>query len=418
MKGFAELTNVDVAREKFFNLIDKPKFQRKEKVPLMQSIWRVLAEDIVSQVNIPPFDRAAMDGYAVKAENTFGASTTSPIQLKIVGAVDIGDTPTVTVHDGEAVRINTGAPMPPGANAVVMAEYTEKISENILEIYQTVTPNKNLAKAGEDVKKGDVVAKKGTIICPQDIALFHALGIEEVTVWQKLKVAVFSTGDELVEEYNNLSPAKIVDSNRPLLKFMLQRDGAEFLDMGIVPDDKDELKKTLLKAIEQADIIVTSGGTSVGTKDYLPLLVSELGSPGIVIHGVNITPGRPVALGKIKEKPLIILPGYPVAAFLNYNLFVRPLIHYLMDSSYRWQPYEKITAKMATRISSRPGVREFVRVKLEITKDNEVLVHPIRRRGAGILSSVTKADALLVIPEDSEGYDDGEEVIVELLRYK
>ncbi len=414
-RGFQRLLYVTEAWNKFVSSIDiKP--LPKEDVPLSPSlINRVLASDIVSPINIPPFARAAMDGYAVIAEDTFGASNTNPRRLKIVGTVDIGDVPCVEVSTGMAVKITTGAPMPKGADAVVMVEDTE-IQGAFVNILAPVTPGKNLAQRGEDVREGDIVLTKGTILRPPDLALLQSIGIQEIPVVRIPKIGVLSTGDELVENALELSPAKIVDSNRIMIQAQIMEDGGTPIDLGIARDDPEEIKEKLRKALTTCDAVLVSGGTSVGPKDHLPRIISQLGKPGLVVHGVAIGPGRPVALGAINGKPVILLPGYPVAAFLNYELFAHPLIKLLQGANYSKRPREKIKAKINRRVSSKPGQRDFVRVRL--SKEDETLVATvITRRGAGVLSSLTRADALLVIPEDEEGIEEGSEVDLELVRY-
>ncbi len=414
-RGFQKLLYVDDAWEKFVNSISiKP--LPPENVPLSPHlINRVLANDVVSPINIPPFARAAMDGYAVRAEDTFGASNSNPKRLQIVGTVDIGDVPTLQVTSGTAVKITTGAPMPMGADAVVMVEDTET-QDSFVNILAPVTPGKNLAKQGEDVRKGDTVLRKGTILRPPDLALLKAIGVQEISVIRAPRIAVLSTGDELVDNAQELSPAKIIDSNRIMIQSQIIEDGGIPVDFGIARDNPEELEAKLKRALEECDAVLVSGGTSVGPKDYLPRILSHLGEPGLIVHGVAISPGRPVGLGAVNGKPVILLPGYPVAAFLNYELFAYPLLKLLQGVNYSKRPREKIHARINRRVSSKPGQKDFIRVTLS-GQANDLSATIITRRGAGILSSLTRADALLIIPEDEEGIEEGSEVELELIRY-
>ncbi len=414
-RGFQRLLYVDDAWEKFVEALDTVSLSVEDVSISASLINRVLAEDIVSPISIPPFARAAMDGYAVKAEDTFGASNTNPKKLEIVGNVDIGDVPSVVVVSGTAVKITTGAPIPEGANAVVMVEDTEK-QDSYISILAPVTPGKNLAQQGEDVKKGDVVLRKGTILRPADLALLKAIGLQKISVIRQPKIGVLSTGDELVDNATELSPAKIIDSNRIMLKAQILEDGGIPVDYGIARDDPDEIKQRLEQALHECDAVLVSGGTSVGPKDFLPRIIEELGKPGLIVHGVAIGPGRPVALGVINKKPIILLPGYPVAAFLNYELFAFPLLKLLQSVFYSKRPRDKIKARLNRRVSSKPGQRDFIRVQLSEEGQN-LIASVITRRGAGVLTSLTRADALLIVPEDVEGIEEGTEVELELVRY-
>ncbi len=411
------------AQKIFFNSIPREKIAKKERIKLEDSLNRVLAEDIYATKNLPPFNRAAMDGFAVKSEDIKNASQTTPVILNVIGTIEIGEEPKLEIHHGETVRINTGAPIPKGSDCVVMIEDTNWVDHEKIAVFKSLPPLKNVSLSGEDVKKGELILKKGTILCPQDIALLKSIGIKEILVWKKLRVALFSTGNEIINQMseNPRDLYKIVDANRPMLHAMLKEDGAEVIDFGIVEDDEDKLRKTLLKALSTADIVITSGGTSKGTRDFMPSIVNSLGSPGILVQKTAIAPGKPITLALVGHKPVIILPGYPVASFINYTLYVRPLLQYITQSTYRWRPYEKIKAQLATTISSKYGIREFYRVKIEITAKNEnhelILVHPIFRRGAGILSSLTRCDAILEVPEAVEELKEGTTVEITSLRY-
>lgn len=408
-KGFSKHIKVSEALDKYFNSIDL-KFSHKEVISLKESVNRVLAEDVVSDRNIPHFDRAAMDGYAVRSEDTFGASMDNPFILSVKNKVDIGDIKSVKIEKEEAVRIATGAAMPEGSDAVVMIEYTQELSGSV-EIYKAVTPAENVSLAGEDVGSGDKILKKNTVLQPQDVGMLAALGMNEVNVWRRPVVAVLSTGNELVEPEDSLDRGKVIDVNRYSVISALKTLGVEALDCGIRIDNKEEIREGLTYAVHNADMVVASGGTSVGEKDLLPEMVSDLGE--IVVHGVSTKPGMPVALCHINNKPVVLLPGFPVAALVAFYNFV-PLILEKMLSACVWER-KYIKASAGKRIPSREGVRTFTRVIIE-SDDERYTAHPIRTSGSGILSSMVKAHGFAIIPEESEGVEKDEEVDILLLR--
>ncbi len=388
---------------------------KTEKIQVSNALKRVLAEDIIASRDIPPFDRAALDGYAIRAEDSFGASEYNPIRLRVIGESIIGKSFDGYVNHGEAVKIHTGAPIPQGANSVIMVEFTRSFG-NEIEIYRSVAPNSNISRKGEDVKAGETVIKKGIRLESFDLALIKGLGYTEVKVRTPPKVAFFACGDELVDPHNigELKPGKILETNREMLKHLVTEWGGEPIDLGILKDNKEEIKSKFEYAIKIADIAISIGGTSIGEHDLIPKVVTKLGSPGIVIHGVAVQPGKPVLLANIRNKVLIGLPGYPVSTYVAANLFLRPIIFRLLDLQGIFIP-RTIKAIASSRIPSKPGLRSFIRVKLK-KKNNQIFAYPISIWGAGILSSLSRADGFLVISEDKEGVEKGEEVDVILLR--
>ncbi|MFO7966441.1 MAG: molybdopterin molybdotransferase MoeA [Archaeoglobaceae archaeon] len=410
-KGFSKHVKISDALDKYFDHV-KLKFGDKEDVPLLESVNRVLAEDVVSDRNIPHFDRAAMDGYAVRAEDTFGASMDNPFILSTKKKVDIGDSKPGKIARGQAVRIATGAAMPQDSDAVVMIEYTQELSGSV-EIYKTVTPAENVSLSGEDVRSGDKVLRKNTVLQPQDVGMLAALGMKTVRVRRKPVVAVLSTGNELVEPGDALDRGNVVDVNRYSVISALKMLDVEVLDCGIRRDSREEIKDALAYAIQNSDMVVASGGTSVGEKDLLPEVVTNMGE--IVVHGVSIKPGMPVALSHIDNKPVILLPGFPVAAMVAFYNFVPSILEKMLDACIWERKY--VRARAGRRIPSTEGVRTFTRVTIDGTADRErYIAHPIRTSGSGILSSMVKAHGFAIIPEGSEGVEKDEEVSVLLLR--
>lgn len=414
MRGFVFQTRVDDALTKYFETFDLKTLQFEE-IPIVEGLGRTLIEHVKAEVDVPHFDRSAMDGYAVKSEDTFGASTTNPIIFDVVGAVAIGEIPSINVGKQQTVRVATGAPIPKGADSVIMLEFTELIADDRIEIYRPSTPGHNISQRGEDVKVGERVLEKGTVLQPQDIGILAAIGVVRINVMRKLRVAILSTGNELVEPGVKVEIGKTVDTNRFILSSLVKDLGGEPLDLGIVKDDVDEIKSTISKGLMVADMVLVSGGTSVGAGDLVPEVVNMLGKPGIIVHGIAMRPGKPTALAVLDGKPVMLLPGYPVAAMMAFITFVKPIIVQMLRTVVSKTVGQVIKGRMTRRVPSSPGIRDYVRVFVEKTDLNYV-VYPIRTRGAGIISSMVKANGLVVIPEEREGIEEGEDVEVILLR--
>jgi len=412
MRGFKSTVRVDEAILRFSSAIhfEKPAV---EPVPTKDALGRILGEDVISQADVPPFYKSAVDGYAVHAEDTFGTSRTSPSVLTLIGEIEAGDKPDLAVKRGEAVKMATGAAVPKGADAVVMLEYTKTIDPHRVEIWTPVTPSENVTRKGEDVHTGEIVLKKPLRIRPQDVGVLVMLGKTVVNVVKKPRISVFSTGNELVEKEEDVKAGETVDVNRPILLSMIREAGAIGLDKGIVKDRFEDIRRKMEEGLAEADAVVVTGGTSVGARDLVPEVVNSIGKPGILVHGVSMRPGMPTGLGVLNRKPVISLPGNPVAAMIAFEVFVKPLISRLMEFQEELPP--KIKGRLTRRIASVQGFRTFNRVLVRRFED-QVSVEPIRLTGSGILTSMTKANGILVIPEDVEGYEAGEEVEVSLLR--
>ncbi|MEM3736568.1 MAG: molybdopterin-binding protein [Candidatus Bathyarchaeia archaeon] len=413
-KGFAKPLRVNEAWDVFMREANlKP--LSPEVVALRESLGRTLADDIQAELDIPPFDRAAVDGYAVRAEDTYGASAASPIVLNVVGVEEVGGETSLHVGEGEAARISTGAPMPVGADSVVMYEYTSSIDGSRVAIQKATAPGDNVSKRGEDVRKGETVLKRGTLLKPYDLGMLAAAGVTKVSVIRRPKVAVFSTGSELVEPGCKLGGGRIFDVNRYTLQALVREMGGDPLDFGIVHDSFKHVTATIERALEKADLVLGSGGTSAGSKDILPNAVNSLGEPGIIVHGVSIKPGRPVALAVIRGKPVVLLPGLPVAAVVAFLVFVRRILAVMLGSPSLGLGGGTVQARMIRSVASTPGVRSYVRVDLEKKRNGYVAI-PIMAGGSGVISSMTRAKGMVVIPENVEGLAEGEEVEVILLR--
>ena len=410
-RGFKHLTHtreaLDMVLVKLSTHLPTP-----EKCPIDAALGRVLAQDIVSSLDIPSFNRAAMDGFAVKPEDTYGASVTAPVFLQSVGSIPIGVVPTVILNRGETASVTTGARLPEGSNAVVMVEYTTPGTGKVVEVSDQVHPAENVSRIGEDIQKGTVVLKQGTHLLPQDIGILSSLGYTEVQVKPKLRIAVLSTGNEL-QTGMAPTPGKIPDINRPVLLSAIQQLGCEPVDMGIASDEFDQISAKLKGAIETADMVLVTAGTSVGPGDIVPKVIGSLGEPGMLVHGVAMRPSMPTGLAVVRGKPIISLPGYPVSAYLAFLEFVPVLVNHISGTTSL--PSPTVKAKLQRRITGVLGSRTYVRVQV-FQREGGLFTEPVRTSGAGILSSLVKANGFIIVPEHVEGYEEGQAVEVELFR--
>jgi molybdopterin molybdotransferase len=386
----------------FFNTLQIKKL-KAVVVPLHSALNRVLAEDIIARENLPRFDRSAVDGYAVRAEDTFEASQFKPKTLRITEEDGVGNK--------QAKQVWTGNPIPKGANAVVMLENTKPINGEV-EVWVSITPGENISKKSEDVRKGEVAAKVGTRLKPQHLGLIAALGIAEVKVVERPKIAILATGNELVEIGGKPGEDQIFEVNRLILSALCRELDAEPVDLGIVKDDENEILGKLKIGFEMADVVMTSGGTSVGVSDLVPEAVNKIGKPGVIVHGVAMRPAMPSALAIVDGKPMIILSGNPVAAMIGFEVFARPLICRMLGLE-KEERRLTVKAKITRRVSTVLGRKTFVRVRV-LQRFGEFFAEPISARGSGIISTMTKANGYVVAPENREGLEEGEAVSVYL----
>jgi molybdenum cofactor synthesis domain-containing protein len=407
MQGFSRYVRLADALK---IVLSKSKRLESEVVPFDRALGRVLAEDVVSEVDVPPFDRSAVDGYAVRAEDTFGASELKPANLRILGSVDIGVASKLHVGRGVAIKIMTGASLPKGSDAVVMVEHTRAKGKNIA-VSAPVTPGKNVSEKGEDVKAGEVVLGRGRLLRPQDVGMLASMGKTRVRVSQRPEVAIIATGSELRKPGERLGRAEVTDINSYSLAAAVERFGGLSHRLGIVPDESEELKRAFRKGISY-DMLLASGGSSVGEHDIVPDVIAELGE--LVFHGVAIRPGGPTAFGIIKSKPIFALPGFPVSSLISFDMLVGPALCQ-MQGLPADRGYPKVRARLARKVSSTLGRSDIVRVRI-ISKEEGLVAAPIRVTGSGVLSSMTKADGFVIVPEDVEGLDEGKIVEVELYR--
>jgi len=384
------------------------------EIPLLEAYNRVLAKAAISSLEIPPFNRSTVDGYAVKAEDTFDADENNPVKLKVRGFVAIGELPKVKVQEGEAAEIVTGAPIPQGANAVVMVEDTNRENDT-LKVYNSAIENENVQKKGSDIKNSETILKAGRILGSREIGVLAALGKEKVTVYRVPTAAVVSTGGEVVEPGKKLPPGKIYDINAYSLCTAVQECGGKPIYAGVVPDEKKQLQKALQKALASADMLLTSGGVSVGPKDLIPQTVDSLGKPGVFISGIAIKPGKPATFALIGEKPVFSFPGHPTSALMIFHLLARRVIEVMAGKTPKNMP--SVKAYAGSRMFSAKGRRTFVTVKLRMDEKSKHLIAETVETGAsGAITTLAKADGFLEIPENQQFVDSDEEVNVWLLK--
>ena len=399
MRGFRHRSTVEEALEAA--LIGVGRLD-SEVVEIGQCAGRVLASDVTSLVNVPAFRRATMDGYAVLAEDTFGASAYNPLRLTAIGESLPGSTPGEPVEHGEAMRIMTGAPLPGGADAVLRAEDASEIG-GVVEVQAPVARDRNVGRIGEDIETGDRVLAGGRRLLPQDVGLLSSIGHNPVSVVRRPLVRVIVSGDELLEPGDQPHGTSIVDSNSPMLTALIERDGGT-AEVVRLPDDGEAMRAALARP--GADVIVTAGAASVGTEDRVPLLVGELGD--LQIHGVAMRPSSPTGVGRIDRAPVLILPGNPVSCLVAYDFFAGPVIRRLGGLSEAW-PYPSERFPLEKRLVSQIGRTDYARVRVE-----GGLVRPIAISGASVLSSVTRATGFVIVPAGLEGYPEGSEVDVHI----
>jgi molybdopterin molybdotransferase len=383
-----------------------------EQAALDFSLHRFLAKDVISPENLPERARSTVDGYAVRAEDTFGASDSLPALLEVTGAVEMGTIPDFGIRSGQAAQIPTGGFLPPGADAVVMVEYTNPAGRNNIEITRPLTVRTNVLEKGEDVKSGDVIVSAGRTLRPHEIGLLAALGITEVSVYRRPRVAVISTGDEVVPIERTPKSGQIRDANAHSISAIILAAGGEAIVSEIIPDDALKMRAALELGLAQSDLVVLSGGSSVGARDLVVEVVAGLPEAEILAHGVSIRPGKPTLLARQQGKGIIGLPGHPVSALMVAQIFLAPFLKYLQGSELKKGPLgQRAKAVLAVSIHSTIGLEEYVRIRLEAGRDDGWIAHPIFGK-SGMLSTMVKADGVLVVPMHVEGLAKGEVVEV------
>ena len=381
-----------------------------EEIPVTEAVDRVLAADMVSDVDLPDFYRATMDGYAVRAASTFGASEGNPAYLMVKGVVEMGKSPPFSIGPGEAARISTGGMLPNGADSVVMIEHAEAVDETTLEVYRSVAPGGHAIEPGEDFKKSEVVIPQGRRLRPQEIGLLAAFGKKTVMVYKKPVIAIISTGDEIVPIDETPGPGKIRDINTYTLSGLIRKAGGVPKAMGIVHDDFDALFEKCSQALDQADMVLMSGGSSVGTRDFTIRVLSRLPESAILVHGIPISPGKPTILARAEGKVIWGLPGHVVSAMVVFSRIVRPFIDQISGLTPDHGRPLRVPAFLSRNVPSAQGRVDYVRVRL-VEKEGALWAEPVLGKSA-LINTMVKADGLIEIGINIEGLDKGTQVSV------
>jgi len=390
-----KLTSSETALKKFLSSVNfTPKI---EVISLKNISSRVLAKDIVSKTEIPSFNKASMDGFAIKSSNTKNATKKNPVFLKVKGKIFAGDQKKKSIKTGESLAIATGSPLPTGADAVIMIEHVMYNKETI-KITKKVTKKSNLALRGEEVRKNQLILKKGTWITPQDIGLIASIGLNKVPVFKQPSVGILATGSELTKPGTKLKEGKIFESNSIVIAELVKQLGGKVYDLGICKDDKKLIEKKLKNGLRN-DLLVITGGSSVGEKDFVPKILKSLGKPGIIVKGVSMKPGSPVTLGMIRKTPIIVCPGFPVSSFFAFFLFGAALLKRMLFTE--GPPIPEIHAKMESTVKTQQNVTNFVRVKIRKIKD-DYFAKPVSTADSRLLITLTGSDGVIIVKNRNE----------------
>jgi molybdopterin molybdotransferase len=392
-----------------------------EKISISSALGRVLASGIVALSDLPEFDRSTMDGYAVRSADTFGAAESRPALLNIVGDILMGTVTEREIARGEAMKIATGGALPSGADAVVMFEQTQPVDASSIEVVKAVGPLENVVRAGDDIKRGEVVLSPGHRMRPQDMSALASLGITRIEAFARPRVAIISTGNEIVPADSVPGPGQIRDSNSYNLEGLIAQAGGLPVKKGIIPDNYARLRETLEAAVSDCALVLMTGGSSVGTADLTAKVINDTGKPGVLVHGVSIKPGKPLVVGLVgapqRHVPVFGLPGHPAAVSICFDLFVKPVLARLTgeapDPALEGVSLNRVVrARLARSISSSPGREDHVRVALE-KRDDGLWARPIFG-ASGLISTLVKAVGTVVVPVNKIGIEAGEEVEVRL----
>jgi molybdopterin molybdotransferase len=406
MKDFFNVTDLD-------KVLDyRAEFQpvETEEISLIDANGRVIAVDAFSDVDLPDFTRSTMDGYALKASSTYGATEGNPAYLSVLGTIAMGEIPPFVIGPGEAAWISTGGMLPAGADSVIMIEHVNAIDDQTIEAYRSVAPGQHIVAIAEDFKKDDKILTRGRKLRPQEVGLLAAFGRKSIAVFKKPLVAVISSGDEIIPLDQKPERGQIRDINTYSLSCQVQEAGAVPVPFGIVRDNADDLYRTCAQALDQTDMVLISGGSSMGVRDFSLDVLSALPDPRILVHGISISPGKPTILARSGPKALWGLPGHVVSAMVVFAVVVRPFIEHiggLADES-RLRPL--LRARLSRNVSSAQGRVDFIRVKLTY-KEGILWANPILGK-SGLINTMVKADGLIRVGINTEGLDEGSEVEV------
>ena len=407
VKAFFRVVTSTEAREQLAALAPQT---ASETISTVDACGRVLAKALTSPVDLPHFHRTDMDGYAVRAQDTFGASASLPMYLKLVGSVEMGKIVTRALKKGETMRIATGGMLPPGADSMVMVEYTEEMGDGTLEVQRSTSPWENILRIGEDIKKGAAIFSAGRRLRAHDLGALTGVGLTKVPVHRRPKVALISTGDEIVAPDQSPKPGQVRNVNQYSLRAMIAEAGGETIDLGVVKDDRPAFEKAMAHALKVADVVMISGGSSVGIKDMTVDVICAFPKSAIFFHGISIAPGKPTIFAKAAGKPVMGLPGHPVSALVVFSLFGAPLVRLVggEPAVTAFAPLRTTRARLAQNVASAPGREDYVRVLLE-QHNGTLLAQPLPGK-SGAVFSLVQANGMFCIPHNEEGKEAGEEV--------
>ena len=406
MGEFLNLVSPDQALKKVFNQLNTS--LGSELVEITDSLNRVAATDVKSLENLPSYMRSTMDGYSVRASDTFGASESLPALLTVVGEIPMGVSTKIQIASGEAVKAYTGGMLAEFADAVVMVERTNQVDKNLIEVTRPVAAGENVLQVGEDIRPGEVIFQRGQKIRPQDIGGLAALGISHINVIKKPKVAIVSTGDELVELGVELPLGKIRDINTYTISSMIIETGGIPVSFGPIGDNFEEQLEIAQKAVEDCDLLIFSAGSSTSSRDMTAKVFGSLGEPGVLVHGISIKPGKPAIIALAKDKPAFGLPGNPVSAMVVFDLLVRPVIEKLLglDTDF----FSNVNARITQNVPSVSGREDFIPVRLH-TESNMLYATPVFGK-SNLIFTLIRANGIIKIPLDSSGIYEGSDVLV------
>jgi molybdopterin molybdotransferase len=412
MPAQRELFNVRTPPDALRLLLDRLSLSdRSELVASEDALDRVLAADIASPHDLPTFARSTMDGFAVRAVDSFGATEGLPAYLNVVGEVLMGHAPTAELQRGQCARIATGGMLPPGADAVIMVEQTQEVGGETIEALRAVAPGENVVQIAEDIHTGEQILPRGHTLRPQDLGGLLALGIVDVPVAPRLRVSIVSGGDELVSPDGRPGPGQIRDINSYTLAAQIRRAGHVPCLMGIVPDEYAALAAAAQRALAESDVVVLSAGSSVSTRDMTAEVIANLGAPGVLVHGVSLKPGKPTILAVCDGKAVFGLPGNPVSCMVTFDLFVAPTLAFL--SGAQSPPRRTVTARLARNIASAAGREDYIQVRIEHAPDGTLEAVPVFGK-SNLIYTLVRADGMLKVPLDVGGLAAGAQVAVVL----
>ncbi|MGD2098679.1 MAG: molybdopterin molybdotransferase MoeA [Desulfobacterales bacterium] len=406
MKEFFKVTDLETV------LNYRSAFERVsvEKVALMDAVGRVLAEDIIAEEDLPDFPRSIVDGYALQGASTFGASDGNPAYLNITGNIAMGQSPQFEIAPGKAARIATGGMVPRGADSVVMIEHTQFIDDTTIEVYRSVAPGQNMITVGEDIKKNAAVLNRGLVIRPQEAGMLAALGNQQISVYRKPVVGIISTGDEIIPINKKPRIGQIRDINSYTLAGLIHEAGAIAMPYGIVQDDFEMLLEKCKLALDHCHMVLISGGSSVGSRDYTVDVLSALQDAKILVHGISISPGKPTILASVKNRTLWGMPGHVVSAMIVFSRVVRPFVEHLSGRLATGDGVLRLQARLSRNVASKQGRVDFIRVRLR-REAYRLWADPVLGK-SGLISTMVNADGLVQIDINTEGLDKGAKVEV------